>query len=225
MKMKLSYKGKQINVDEKKITELGFCVAPNGYSFEKKLPQFNFLLRIYLNQEIYDEIIDLDSGEPYTLYKLASLHSGFAYSVKQAVENEIYELFPDLLLSDEPLSDSRQFNELSRRLERDFQEPADDPFEEYDIRVFRLTDKGKWYGLIMETPASKLGLESDNPVLLLQFRVEKGKAEEYIDNQTIYRSYHMNKKNWVAIILDNGIDDDLIYGYLLKSRSLVLNKK
>jgi len=40
------------------------------------------------------------------------------------------------------------------------------------------------------------------------------KTNYYINNETIFLAYHMNKKNWVSIILDESLANDIIFNLI-----------
>ena len=47
-----------------------------------------------------------------------------------------------------------------------------------------------------------MGIDSNKEVEILNIRNNK---ENIVDNETIFLGYHMNKKNWISIILNNNI--------------------
>ena len=40
------------------------------------------------------------------------------------------------------------------------------------------------------------------------------KTSYYLENKNIYPAYHMNKKNWVSIILDESLSNDEIFNLI-----------
>ena len=70
-----------------------------------------------------------------------------------------------------------------------------------DYEVLRHESGGKWYGIIMDIPAKKLGLPGDGTIDIL---VLKGKPEDIVhicDMKGFAPAYHMNKKHWFTVIL------------------------
>lgn len=41
--------------------------------------------------------------------------------------------------------------------------------------------------------------------------------KELIKMDGFYRAYHMNKKSWISIILDNTLDNEIIYSLIDQS--------
>ncbi|MBR1544936.1 MAG: MmcQ/YjbR family DNA-binding protein [Alphaproteobacteria bacterium] len=91
--------------------------------------------------------------------------------------------------------------------------------------VLRRNDSKKWYGIIMEISADKLGFNNKNKIDILNVKAEP----QFIDfllsyGEKVYPAYHMNKKNWISIILDGSIDDEKIYNLIDSSYNMVSKK-
>lgn len=87
-----------------------------------------------------------------------------------------------------------------------------------DCAVLRNVNSRKWYGIIMVIPASKLGINNDELVEIVNVRFIKGEALDFAENVPgIYPAWHMNKKNWITIVLDNTLSDDQLFGLVDQS--------
>ena len=72
---------------------------------------------------------------------------------------------------------------------------------------------------------SKLGLNSDEKIEVMDLRYPKGKTIDVIDNKNILPGYHMNKNSWITIKLNNSIDLKRIYQLIDKSYQLSVGNK
>ena len=72
--------------------------------------------------------------------------------------------------------------------------------------------------------SSKLGLNTDELIEIIDIRYQKDKTEEIIDNISIFPGYHMNKKSWITIILNNSLNNEIIYSLIDNSYELSLKK-
>ncbi|SDK90933.1 MmcQ/YjbR family DNA-binding protein [Lacicoccus qingdaonensis] len=68
--------------------------------------------------------------------------------------------------------------------------------------VLRHKDNEKWFGLVMDITAGKLGLDSDEKIDVLNVKVRKEFVGPLREKAGIYKAYHMDKNNWVTINLD-----------------------
>lgn len=87
-----------------------------------------------------------------------------------------------------------------------------------DFAVLRNLGNRKWYGIIMVIPASKIKIDSDKNIEIVNVRFNKGEAQEIVGNVAgIYPAWHMNKRNWITIILDDTLSDDQLFGLVDQS--------
>ena len=87
-----------------------------------------------------------------------------------------------------------------------------------DYAVFRHADNQKWFAVIMDVPRARLGLPGDGPVDILNVKVADPFYADLLTGQKgICRAYHMNRNNWVSILLDGTVPADQICGLLEES--------
>lgn len=90
-----------------------------------------------------------------------------------------------------------------------------------DCAVLRNSNSRKWYGIIMVIPANKIGIDSDNLIEIVNVRFSKGEALDFAGNVPgIYPAWHMNKKNWITIVLDGTLSDEQLFGLVNQSFGL-----
>ena len=70
--------------------------------------------------------------------------------------------------------------------------------------VFRHLGTKKWFGILMMIPGSKISLSSDEPVDILNVKLEPEFIQELLvaKKGQIFPAWHMNKKHWTTIVLD-----------------------
>ena len=80
--------------------------------------------------------------------------------------------------------------------------------QEPEYAVLRHADNGKWYGIVMSVPLSKLGLPGKG-------NVDPG----------ILPAYHMNKKHWITILLESGFAEKELRDLLMESYRFTQRRK
>ena len=102
---------------------------------------------------------------------------------------------------------------------------ADQPFEEdFETTVFRHGEGGKWFGLLMNLPKRRVGIESDGMVDVLNLKIDP--EESYAVREMfegILPAYHMNKRHWISVVLDGSVPMD--FCEILIEKSYGLTKK
>ncbi len=72
--------------------------------------------------------------------------------------------------------------------------------------VFRHEDNKKWYGLVMNVPENKLGLDGEDDVDLLNVKLDDWLLRDLLIQQDGYFiGYHIGKGNWMSVLLDGTV--------------------
>ena len=75
-----------------------------------------------------------------------------------------------------------------------------------DYAVFRHGDNGKWFGLVMDIPRQKLGLDGEEIVDILNVKLSDPLLADLLIRQPGYfRGYHISRGNWISILLDGSV--------------------
>ena len=82
-------------------------------------------------------------------------------------------------------------------------------WDNFEGGVFRNKKSNKWFGVIMNINKSKIIPKENGEVEVLNLKLDND-VEKYLKIKGIYPAYHMNKKNWMSIILDDTICDNKI---------------
>lgn len=88
--------------------------------------------------------------------------------------------------------------------------------------VLRHFKNRKWYGLVMNIPKEKLGLQSSEKVDVLNVKVNPEYSYFLLQKSDIYPAYHMNREHWVSVLLNGRVPDEEVY--LLLQQSFILTK-
>lgn len=91
--------------------------------------------------------------------------------------------------------------------------------------VLRHTENQKWYGVILEVGRNKLGLSGDGEVDVLNVKCDPILIGSYRTQKGFFPAYHMNKENWLSILLDKPELDEAIKELLALSYDLTTSKK
>lgn len=92
--------------------------------------------------------------------------------------------------------------------------------------IWRNKTNQKWYALLMAISGDKLGLGSNKPVEIIDLRFDKGAALDFAhSNEHVLPGYHMNKNNWITILLDDGMPFAQIMDLVDNSYKISLKSK
>ncbi len=95
--------------------------------------------------------------------------------------------------------------------------------------VVRHRDTGKWFGVIMNISAGKLGLNSEKKIDILNTKCDFSLIGSLRGKKGYYPAYHMNKTNWITIDIENVKDDEikmlLDISYELTKKKTIKNRR
>ena len=80
---------------------------------------------------------------------------------------------------------------------------------------------GKWYAVIMQVEKSRLGLEGDTKVDIIDVKCDPDMVGLLTQTYGFLPGYHMNKKYWITMLLDGTISEAKILDFLDMSYDLI----
>ena len=87
-----------------------------------------------------------------------------------------------------------------------------------------MEEQGKCYALMTEISFNKLGVASEERVLILNVKIDPNTKEKLLTNEGFFEVYHMNKKHWISIVLNVCTDEALIKECIYYSYKCVAKK-
>ncbi len=79
------------------------------------------------------------------------------------------------------------------------------PWEGDSSCVLRHRENGKWFGLIMQVPRTRLGLEEPGDTDVLTVKCAPAVIGGLLTQPGFHRAYHMNKEQWITARMDGTV--------------------
>ena len=80
---------------------------------------------------------------------------------------------------------------------------------------------GKWYAVLMTVEKSKLGLEENDLVDIMDVKCNPEMTSMIIQTYGFLPGYHMNKQHWITILLDGSVSAAKTLDFLDMSYDLI----
>lgn len=93
----------------------------------------------------------------------------------------------------------------------------DYPWDGHDYAVYRHEDNRKWFALVMCVRKDRLYPGDSDDVILpvINLKIPDPILHNMlIQEEGIIPSYHMNKRNWITVLLDGTVDQEEVYGLI-----------
>ena len=216
------FKDRKINYD--RLIEYGFILKEDNYYYEKIINDGVFKIVIEINkQQKIAKVIDLLNDQEYNLVDVKGVTGNFVGKIK-----EIYEaLINDIIdkCSDVDVFKSKQTIAIINYVKAKYDNDLEFLWKRSPKNaIWRNQNNRKWYGAVLVISKDKLKIESNEMVEILDLRYQKNDIKNIIDNYKIFPGYHMNKDNWITIILDGRAELEETYQLIDNSYQLSLHK-
>lgn len=84
--------------------------------------------------------------------------------------------------------------------------------------VFRHGSDGRWFALVATISSKSLGLKDDKEIDIINLKFDKNQTYDFAEtSDQIFPAYHMNKNNWITVVLDGELPDELVFELVQKS--------
>ncbi len=90
-----------------------------------------------------------------------------------------------------------------------------------DAFILRNSKNKKWYALVMRVKKSVLVPDTEGFTDIINLKCEPVTRECLLAEEKAFPAYHMNKKLWISIILDDNIDFQILCNIIDESYNLV----
>ena len=209
-----------------KMLNYGFVLTDKGYFYSAIIMDGDFRAEITVKTDgsASGKVIDVMNDEEYTQLRVKSFDGPFVSMVRSAYT----EFLGNIAVSccSGTFFSTAQANRITDTILREYGVEPDFPWDKgrYEpAGVFRHVKSRKWFGLIMNIDKSRIVPGSDDePVDVLNLRSDiSNKASQPDDTGQsgntdieyppgIYPAYHMNHKNWISVILDDILLDEMV---------------
>ncbi len=203
---------KNYRYDTKALERYGFIKEESDFFLTKELTG-QFIISIRFNDYDFNvAVLDKDSNEEYVPFRVSSINGSYVQRIRDLVDSEINRILASCFTR------NKLIDELLEHLLEKYQTIPDYPFGDESM-VFRVNNK--WYGLVMQIDKSKI-MNSHGKCTIINLKIDKDKIPHIIDNKNIFQAYHMNKKYWISVLIDNNLDMDYLFELIDESYNLVL---
>lgn len=205
-----------------KLKAYGFKQEGESYLYKQYFFHDEFYCVVELSDHVECHVYDALLNEEYYL-----LHSSLTQGTYVSQVKESYQaLLEDIVTHcfDDQLFVYDQTMRIAKWIKDNYHLTPEFPWKNNHYAIYRHQDNRKWITIIMDIEKSKIA-EGTGMCEVMNVKVLPADVKNLILEEGIYESYHMNKKNWVSIILDDTLEDSRIEELLQQSYLLTKSSK
>lgn len=212
---------KYYKVDFDKLIDYGFIRKEDYFIYTKLFMNDKFIavIKIKDNGKVFGYVIDNDTHEEYYSIRIKD-------NVGKYVGKVIFEYEKILIDIRDNCFDNEYFmfsqtNRITKYISIKYGNRPEFLWkrDKHD-GVFRNSNNNKWYGIVMVVSRDKI-TNGSGVCEVINLKIEPDKIRKLLMIDGYYPAYHMNKKYWISIILDDTLSDKKIEELIDESYDLV----
>ena len=213
------------SIDIIKLQRYGFKGEKNKYKLYKKIEEGQFEVIVeFENNRMISRLIDVVSEEEYILADVENAQGAFVGKVREEYENVLNDIIEKCTIKD--VFKLEQTKQVIKYISNKYHDELEFLWEKYDNNaIWRNKQNKKWYGILMVINEDRLGGDPNKEVEVLDLRFQREEIEKKVDNKKIFPGYHMNKKSWITIKMDNTLEIKKIQDLIDNSYRLSIGTK
>ena len=204
---------------EKELIKYGFKKENNKYILKKLFLNNSFITEIEIfNNKITGKVIDLEVEEEYTNLRTNS-KGEFAGKVRDSYKEILLSIKENCFIENTFLNP--QTNRVNNYIKEKYKDNPEFLWSKFPgYAVYRNKNNEKWYSIIMNISSDKLNKEIGE-VEIINIKLNEDKIMNLLKKEGFYKAYHMNKKDWISIILNDTLEDKKIFSLIDESYEII----
>ena len=214
------FKAYQFN--SKKAKEYGFIENQGVWTHSLTILKGDFLMKITVeDSDLTFQVFDQETGELYPQVHMESMRGTFVGSVREACLEELFDIRKACFEVQKFLCP--QTKRIMALVQEKYGNQLEYLWEKSpDTAVLRHEDNQKWYAVLMKISWEKLDKAREGQVEVVNLKHDQ--VADLLLEKGIYPAFHMNKRYWISVPLDDTISDEEVLDLLASSWNLTLKK-
>ena len=214
------FKAYQFN--SKKAKEYGFVEDQGIWTYHSTIMQGDFLMKITVeDSDLSFQVFDQETGDLYPQVHMESMRGTFVGSVREACLDELFDIRKACFEVQGFICP--QTKRIMSRVQEIYENQLEYLWEKSpDTAVLRHEDNQKWYAVLMKISWEKLDKSREGQVDVVNLKHDQ--VADLLVEKGIYPAFHMNKRYWISLPLDDTLSDEQILELFERSWFLTSKK-
>lgn len=185
---------------------------------------FKAVVKVSETGEVTGTVYDMENEEEFLPLRIENNQGAFVSKVRDEYEKILTEIRDTYFMKNHFIYP--QSNRITRKILSKYGDEPEFLWEKFDgSGVFRNKESQKWYAAILDVDRGKLQKGKSGVIEVLDIKLNPEEIQELLLQPNFYPAYHMNKKSWITIILDESVSDEVVMDLIDKSYQLSFKKK
>ena len=214
------FKAYQFN--SQKAKEYGFVENQGVWTYSSTILQGDFFMIVTVEDGVLGfQVYDQETGDLYPQVHMESMRGTFVGTVREACLEVLYGIRKACFEVQDYICP--QTKRIMTRVQEKYENQLEYLWEKSpDTAVLRHEDNQKWYAVLMKISWDKL--EKGREGLVEAVNLKHDQVSDLLVKKGIYPAFHMNKRYWISVPLDDSLSDEELLELIEKSWNLTLKK-
>ena len=214
------FKAYQFN--SQKAKEYGFVENQGVWTYSSTILQGDFFMIVTVEDGVLGfQVYDQETGDLYPQVHMESMRGTFVGTVREACLEVLYGIRKACFEVQDYICP--QTKRIMTRVQEKYENQLEYLWEKSpDTAVLRHEDNQKWYAVLMKISWDKL--EKGREGLVEAVNLKHDQVSDLLVKKGIYPAFHMNKRYWISVPLDDSLADEELLELIEKSWNLTLKK-
>ena len=213
---------KSYQFNKEKAHAYGFVEDEQVWTYSFQILDGDFVMIVSITTDnVSFQVFDQETGDLYPQIHMESMRGTFVGTVRQACLEILYQIrkacfdVQDFICPQTKRIMDQVHEKYGNQLEYLWEKSP-------DTAVLRHEDSKKWYAVLMRIPWDRLYKAREGLVEAVNLKHDC--VADLLSQKGIYPAFHMNKRYWISLALDETLSDDEVLDLLEISWNLTLKK-
>lgn len=213
---------KSYQLNQEKARAYGFVENGEIWTYSCQILQGDFIMTVSITTDsVSFQVFDQETGDLYPQVHMESMRGSFVGSVREACLGILYRIrkacfeVQDFIFPQTKRIMTQVQEQYGNQLEYLWEKSP-------DTAVLRHDGNQKWYAVLMKISWDKL--EKGREGLVEAVNLKHDQVADLLSKKGIYPAFHMNKRYWISVALDDTLSDEEVLELIEKSWNLTSKK-
>ena len=213
---------KSYQFNKEKARDYGFVENGEVWNYSCQILQGDFSMTVSITtDDVSFQVFDQETGDLYPQVHMESMRGSFVGSVREACLEILYQIrkacfdVQDFICPQTKRIMTKVQEKYGNQLEYLWEKSP-------DTAVLRHEGNQKWYAVMMRIPWDKL--DKGREGLVEAVHLKYAQVADLLSQKGIYPAFHMNKRYWLSLALDDSLLDEEVLELIERSWNLTVKK-
>ena len=213
---------KSYQFNKEKAHAYGFVENGEVWTYSCQILQGDFFMTVSITPDnVSFQVFDQETGDLYPQVHMESMRGSFVGSVREACLEILYQIRKACFDVQDFICP--QTKRIMAQVQEDYGNQLEYLWEKSpDAAVLRHEGNQKWYAVLMRIPWDKL--DKGREGLVEAVNLKHDQVADLLSQKGIYPAFHMNKRYWLSLTLDDTLSDEMVLKLMERSWNLTVKK-